>query len=110
MSYRIFLQGSIALILFFQALGPFACRPVFAHETTKQSAILKQIESTKYIKLFSELQEKYGFSKEDLEKTFRQVQLRPEIIQKFERPAELLPYTQYKMRFLKPDLISKGRE
>jgi membrane-bound lytic murein transglycosylase B len=80
-----------------------------AHES-KQPAILKQLKTSKYQKLFSELQQEHGFSKEYLEKTFQKVKLRPEIIQKFERPAELLPYAQYKQRFLKPDLILKGHD
>src|SRR5262245_61895320 len=107
MSRWIFLQGSLVLFLVFQSVCLFADRPAFAHDY-KQPAILKQLKTSKYVQVLSELQDKHGFSKEDLEKTFRQVQLPPEIIQKFERPAELLPYAQYKQRFLKPDLISKG--
>jgi len=110
MSHWIFLRGSLVLLLVFQTLYPYHDQPAFARETSKQSATLKQLKTPKYVKLFSELQERYGFSKEDLEKTFQQVQLRPEIIQKFERPAELLPYAQYKLRFLKPELVLKGRD
>src|SRR5689334_17313470 len=104
MSHRILLRGVLALLLVFQTLYSSSGQPAFAREGSKQSAaILKQLKTPKYVKLFSELQEKYGFSKKDLERTFQQVQLRPEIIQKFERPAELLPYAQYKQRFLKPE-------
>ncbi len=110
MSYRTFLQGSLALLLVFQALSLFPDQSAFAHEKSKQPAILKQLKTLKYVKLLSELRERHGFSREDLKKIFEQVQLRPEIIQKFEQPAELLPYAQYKLRFLTPELIAKGRD
>jgi membrane-bound lytic murein transglycosylase B len=110
MSYRIFLQGSLALLFVFQSIGFFQDQSAFAQKIPQQSAILKQLKTSKYVKLLSELQEKHGFSKEDLKKIFEQVQFRPEIIRKFEQPAELLPYVQYKSQFLKPDLIAKGRD
>lgn len=110
MSDRTFLRGSLALCLVFQALSLFPDQSAFAHETSKQPAIQRQLKTSKYTRLIKELQEKYGFSREDLKTIFGQVQLRPEIIQKFEQPAELLPYAQYKSRFLTPELASKGRD
>jgi len=105
-----FPSGSLALLLVLQILSLFSDSSVFANATPKQPTILYQLKTSKYQKLLSELQKKHGFKKDDLNKIFKQVELRPEIIEKFERPAELLPYAQYNLRFLTPGLIAKGRD
>lgn len=110
MDGRNLLKACLALLLILQTTSPLTTDPLFAHETSKQPAIQRQLKTSKYTHLMKELQERYGFSREDLKTIFEQVQLRPEIIQKFEQPAELLPYAQYKLRFLTPDLIAKGRD
>src|SRR3972149_6580719 len=94
------LKACLTLLFVLQTASPLTADPLFAHETSKRPAIQRQLKTSKYISLMKELQEKYRFSGEDLKTIFGQVQLRPEIIQKFEQPAELLPYSQYKSRFL----------
>ncbi len=66
--------------------------------------------SPKYGPLIEELTKK-GFDPEFLAPLFDAVILRPEIIEKFEKPAEKLTYYEYKKRFLdksKGDLVAKG--
>jgi peptidoglycan lytic transglycosylase B len=104
------LSANLALLLVFQILSLSSVPSASAHGTPKQPTILKQLRTLKYVNLLSELQEKHGFNRDDLKTIFGQVRLRPDIIKKFEQPAELLPYAQYKLRFLTPELIAQGRD
>jgi membrane-bound lytic murein transglycosylase B len=75
-----------------------------------QSAALPTVKmvSPKYGPLLEELAKK-GFDVEQLLPLFEEVVIRPEIIDKFERPPEKLSYYEYRKRFLdKGDLIGKG--
>lgn len=86
----------------------FALRPsawVFGHPP---SAV--DLDQARYVKLLEELRNKHGFQREELHALFGQVLLRPEIIEKFERPAEILPYYRYRRIFIKDSLITKARE
>jgi len=109
MTGRNLLKACLTLFFVLKTTSPLTAAPLFVHETPKQPAIQRQLKTSKYIRLMKELQGKYGFNQEDLKTIFERVQLRPEIIRKFEQPAELLPYAQYKPRFLTTELVSKGR-
>lgn len=63
----------------------------------------------KYARLIKELSKKHQFDSKELKEAFGKVVLQPEIIQKFERPAEILPFYEYRKRFINNDLIAKGR-
>mgnify|MGYP001615622805 CR=1 FL=1 len=80
------------------------------------SLILSQTEvlpmkfiSTKHAKLLEELVEKQNFDIDFLRPLFEAVVIRAEIIDKFEKPAEKLPYYDYQKRFLENKLIERGK-
>ncbi len=64
--------------------------------------------SPKHAGLFEELVQKYRFDIEFLRPLFEAVVIRPEIMEKFERPAEKLPYYEYRKRFLEEKWVARG--
>jgi len=58
--------------------------------------------------LAGEMEQKYGFSRTMLQRTFRCARIRPEIVEAMERPKELLPWYQYKQIFLTEDNVRRG--
>lgn len=56
-----------------------------------------------------ELSGRHQFDPATLEALFSKVVLQSEIIEKFERPPELLPYYEYRRRFINDDLIAMAR-
>jgi len=79
--------------------------PAQAHEPSNAL----DITSPKYTALINELQTKHGFARPELEALFKQAKFLPEVPQKFEKPAELLPYNQYRQIFITPDNIANAR-
>lgn len=67
------------------------------------------LNDPKYQSLIKELTEKHNFKKEELNAVFNQVVFQKDIIEKFERPAEHLPFYQYRKIFIKDDMIERGR-
>jgi len=66
------------------------------------------LDSKKYQSLIKELVEKHQFEVKYLEDLFNQVVIKKDIIEKFERPAEHLPFYKYRKIFIKEDMIQKG--
>ena len=80
--------------------------PVIAF-SQPETPIIKLI-SPKHAVLLEELVQKHGFDIEYLRPLFEAIVIRPDIIEKFERPAEKLPYYEYRKRFLEEKLIARG--
>jgi membrane-bound lytic murein transglycosylase B len=55
-----------------------------------------------------EMAHKNGFSRDKLVQLFNHVELRPEIIEAMDRPAESLPWYQYRARFVTADRARMG--
>ena len=58
--------------------------------------------------LISEMADDYGYAPQQLRKTFRCAQIRPEIIEAMERPKELLPWFEYSKIFLTEENVQRG--
>ncbi len=58
--------------------------------------------------LISEMAEDYGYTPQQLRKTFRCARRRPEIIEAMERPKELLPWFEYSKIFLTEENMQRG--
>ena len=56
----------------------------------------------------AEMEQRYGFSKTELQRAFRCAQIRPEIVEAMERPKELLPWYEYKQIFLTEENVQQG--
>lgn len=87
-------------------LIPFLFCPVIVF--SQQEAPTMKLISPKHAALLEELVQKYKFDTDSLRPLFEATIIRPEIIEKFERPAEKLPYYEYKKRFLEEKLVAKG--
>jgi len=61
-------------------------------------------------KIFSEVASKTAYSVTDLEALFQKVEILPRIIEIMDRPAESMPWHQYRKIFLTEKNISKGAE
>lgn len=68
------------------------------------------LNDPKYRALLWELTEKYQFDPNELKRLFKRVVFQRDIIQKFERPAEHLPFYKYRKIFIKKDMIQRGLE
>ena len=102
---RTFLKKSLPRILFLGALLSF--RPLPLAWGRSQGVDLSRPE---YSALVDELVSRYQFSKKDLRQLFGKAVLRPEIIEKFEKPPEILPYYEYRRRFIRDELILLSQE
>ena len=96
----------IAGVLAGLVLGAALWSPVIA---ATGASFEKRLAEPKYVTLLNELQTKYKFSREDLTALFSQAKFLPQVPEKFAKPAELLPYTQYRPIFLTPENIEQGR-
>lgn len=67
------------------------------------------LDNPRYLSLIKELTRRHQFGASDLKALFGKVILQPEIIEKFERPAEILPYYEYRKRFIKDELVVRGQ-
>jgi len=70
---------------------------------------LIDIKSEKYIRLFSELQDKYHFQKEDLYHLFEGVRINRKVLELMDRQWEAKPYYKYWPLFITPTVIAKGK-
>ncbi len=66
------------------------------------------IDNEKYRGLIKELTEKHQFDEKYLKGLFSKVVIKKDIIDKFERPAEHLPFYKYRKIFVKKNMIKKG--
>ncbi len=67
------------------------------------------LDDPRYVSLIKDLTQRHQFGAADLKALFGKVVLQAEIIEKFERPPELLPYYEYRRRFIKDDLVLRGQ-
>ncbi|MFQ5950007.1 MAG: lytic transglycosylase domain-containing protein [Nitrospiria bacterium] len=68
-----------------------------------------RLDDPKYRALIRELTQKHRFDPADLKAIFRKVIFQRDIIEKFDRPAERLPYYEYQKRFINDPLIARGQ-
>lgn len=92
------------MVILFDTLILAVAVPLFAQP---EPPILKFV-SPKHAILLEELVQKHRFDIEYLRPLFEDIVIRPDIIEKLDRPAEKLPYYDYKKRFLEEKLIAKG--
>ncbi len=64
--------------------------------------------SPKHAALIEELVQKHRFDIEFLRPLFNDVIIRPDIIEKMDRPAEKMAYYDYRKRFLEEKLVARG--
>lgn len=67
------------------------------------------LNDPRYVSLIKELAQRHHFTPAELKTLFGKVSLQSEIIEKFERPPELLPYYEYRRRFIKDELVLAGQ-
>jgi membrane-bound lytic murein transglycosylase B len=105
---RAFLKQSLLRIIGVALALTFGSSPVRAHP--KDPPFARYLQEPKYVALLNELSKKHGFRKKDLERLFHQVQLKPELLKRFEHPRESLPYPQYRRLFITPEVITQGQQ
>jgi len=86
------------------SLSPWSASSVFAATGGRVS-----LQDPKYKALMRELARSHRFDPADLDAIFKKVVFQHEIIKKFKRPAERLPYYKYQGRFINDPLILKGQ-
>ncbi len=89
--------------------SPLACRGIMLADNYENGSSKGIFSGPKYVRLLDELVKKYNFSEEYLLGVFEEAELRSEIIGRLEKPPEVLPYYQYRTRFIKDEVINKGR-
>ncbi len=87
------------------SFASISAMPLYAAETPDRIPLTHP----KYQALIKELTEKHKFTMDELEAVFKQVVFKKDIIDKFNRPAEHLPFYRYRKIFIKKDMIEKGR-
>ncbi len=101
------LRALITLTIIF-SVGFSSPAVLYADGPSQADAV--PLSNPKYQSLIKELSEKYKFKTSDLKALFKQVVFQKEIIAKFERPAEHLPFHRYRKIFIKEDMVRRGRE
>jgi membrane-bound lytic murein transglycosylase B len=82
---------------------------LFSLATVSASARALDLDDYPDVRLFlQDMEARYDFARPDLERWFRQAQLRPEIIEAMDKPKETLPWFQYRKLFLTQDRVDKG--
>lgn len=87
------------------AFGTLSATPLYAADTPDTIPLMHP----KYQALIKELTEKHHFKIEELNAVFKQVVFKKDIIDKFNRPAEHMPFHRYRKIFIKEDMIKRGR-
>ncbi|MDC4223908.1 MAG: lytic murein transglycosylase [Candidatus Manganitrophus sp.] len=110
-SRRIFLKSLFPRMLGWGALlslDPSWVTPLLAHADPSSPSALN-LDDPRYVSLIKDLTQRHQFAAADLKALFGKVVLQSEIIEKFERPAEILPYYEYRKRFIKNELVLRGQ-
>lgn len=88
--------------------GPLSCRGLILTDNQENNSLRRILSDPKYIRLINDLTKRYNFSEEYILGIFEDAELRSDVISRLERPPEILPYYQYRSRFIKDEVISKG--
>jgi membrane-bound lytic murein transglycosylase B len=102
------LLGSLLLVLVVCG-PPLPAHADAAQTQTDDASIASRIKEPRYVSLLDELHKKYGFARPELERLFTKATFLPEVPQRFEKPAELMPYNQYRKIFITPENIANAR-
>lgn len=97
-----------SLYILYLLNSPLSCGGILLAENQKNSSLKKLLSDPKYVRLLDDLTKKYNFSEEYILGIFEDAELRSDVISRLERPPEILPYYQYRSRFIKDEIISKG--
>ena len=89
--------------------SPLSCRGIILADNLENGSSRGIFSGPKHVRLLDELVKKYNFSEEYLLGVFEEAELRSEIISRLEKPPEILPYYQYRTRFIKDEVINRGR-
>ncbi len=71
---------------------------------------LISLTSSRYQKLFTELQEKHGFSRQELDKLFKEVAILRRTLELMDKQWEARPWYEYYPRFITAKTINEGRK
>lgn len=93
-------------LLWLGSIGLFACSGAPVHSGTPE----RLDPSTEIAPFVSEMVERHGFEREQLEAILGGVQVQPKILEAIRRPAESLDWYQYHPIFVTEARISKGEE
>lgn len=110
-SRRIFLKSLFPRVLGWGALLSLDLSRadlLLAHAEPSSASSLN-LDDPRYASLIKDLTQRHQFGAADLKAIFGKVVLQPEIIEKFERPAEILPYYAYRKRFINDALVVRGQ-
>ncbi|MDA8419296.1 MAG: hypothetical protein M0Z90_09730, partial [Desulfobacteraceae bacterium] len=77
-----------------------------AADLVKDGQII-DLNSPRYLTLFTELRDKYGFSNEELHRWFDGVSIVRRVLELMDRQAEALPYYKYYPLFIKDTVIEE---
>ncbi len=98
--------ATLFLLLFCQFLVPEI--PQAAEAAQKSQAI--DINSPAYQKLFTELEEKHLFSRQELQQLFADTTINPKVLRLMDKQwGKPLPWYKYKKRFVTAATINKGK-
>ncbi|MFZ5758712.1 MAG: lytic murein transglycosylase [Thermodesulfobacteriota bacterium] len=67
------------------------------------------LASPRYLELFAELQEKHGFTQDELDRIFAGVTIKQRVLELMDTQWEAKPYYLYYPRFITPAVIAEGR-
>ncbi|MEW6325295.1 MAG: lytic murein transglycosylase [Nitrospirota bacterium] len=118
--HRSICPGMIALCLALAACAPTAVIPPAepmaqpAPEPPPAAAapepsVAIDLSGPKYLALLNELETQHGFNADALAQLFSRAKFLPDVPQKFAKPAEALPYDQYRPIFITPDNVEQGK-
>jgi membrane-bound lytic murein transglycosylase B len=113
----VFRLHATALLL---ALGLIGCAPAVivtppVEPTAEPPAVAPappvtfNLTEPRYVGLLGELETKHGFNPQELARLFGQAKFLPDVPKKFAKPAELLPYDQYRPILVTPEVAEQGR-
>lgn len=97
-----------SLYILYLLNSPLSCGGILLAENQENNSLRRLLSEPKYVKLTDDLIKRYNFSEEYILEVFEDAELRSEIIGRLERPPEILPYYQYRARFIKDEIITKG--
>jgi len=99
------------LLLILVACAPvLPGRAVTAQAQTGETSLAPRLKEPRYVSLLGELHSQYGFSRSELKRLFAQAKFLPEVPEKFAKPAELMPYNQYRQIFITPENLANARD
>ncbi|MCI5223275.1 MAG: lytic murein transglycosylase B, partial [Candidatus Electrothrix sp. AR4] len=101
----VFCFFAVVVLLFLPAPSAAKPKPVIIVEDEQPI----NLEQMKYKKLFSELEQKYNFSQNELDQIFKGQKISKRVLELMDKQWKAKPYYQYFPLFLTPKTILTGR-